>query len=190
MPDDTQGVMPEKPETAPAQQQATVTVEQLQAELDRARDALKTANREAAERRKKLDAIEAEETKRKEAEMTEAQKLAKQLEAATAELQTLKTTDIKRRLAAKYSLPEALALRIQGKDEAEMDTDAKALAEALPKAPKPQPGPVTNPGANGKTGETLSQQLARIHGQNADPWNLDTLKNIGGGVFFTGGKDE
>jgi lipopolysaccharide export LptBFGC system permease protein LptF len=51
------------------------------AELSGAQSALHQSNREAAERRKKLEAFEAAEQQRKEAEMTEAQKTAEQIKA-------------------------------------------------------------------------------------------------------------
>jgi high-affinity K+ transport system ATPase subunit B len=64
--------------------------EQLQAELERTRAALKTANREAAERRRKLDEVEANEAKRKESELTEVQRAAKRAEEAEASLKATK----------------------------------------------------------------------------------------------------
>ncbi len=64
--------------------------EQLQAELERTRAALKTANKEAAERRKKLEEIESNEAKRKEAELTEVQKAAKRAEDAENSLKQVK----------------------------------------------------------------------------------------------------
>lgn len=64
--------------------------EQLQAELERTRAALKTANKEAAERRKKLEEIESNEAKRKESELTEVQKAAKRAEDAENSLKQVK----------------------------------------------------------------------------------------------------
>ncbi len=64
--------------------------EQLQAELERTRAALKTANKEAAERRKKLEEIESTEAKRKESELTEVQRAAKRAEEAEASLKQTK----------------------------------------------------------------------------------------------------
>jgi len=64
--------------------------EQLQAELERTRAALKTANKEAAERRRKLDEVEANEAKRKESELTEVQNAAKRAEDAEKSLQQTK----------------------------------------------------------------------------------------------------
>ncbi len=64
--------------------------EQVQAELERTRAALKTANKEAAERRKRLEEIEANEAKRKESELTEVQRAAKRAEEAETSLKQVK----------------------------------------------------------------------------------------------------
>ncbi len=64
--------------------------EQILAELERTRAALKTANKEAAERRKKLEEIEANDAKRKESELTEVQRAAKRAEEAEASLKQTK----------------------------------------------------------------------------------------------------
>lgn len=60
----------------------TDAVKQALSELTGAQTQLHSVNKEAAERRKRLEALEADEAKRKEAEMTEAQKVAAQLKAA------------------------------------------------------------------------------------------------------------
>lgn len=64
--------------------------EQLQAELERTRAALKTANKEAADRRKKLEEIESTEAKRKESELSEVQRAAKRAEEAENSLKQVK----------------------------------------------------------------------------------------------------
>ena len=64
--------------------------EQILAELERTRAALKAANKEAAERRKKLEEIESTEAKRKESELTEVQRAAKRAEEAEASLKQTK----------------------------------------------------------------------------------------------------
>lgn len=61
---------------------ATPTAEELAAELARVRDALKAANREAADRRKKLDELETAEQRRKDEAMTEAERLTKRVQEA------------------------------------------------------------------------------------------------------------
>ena len=59
------------------------------AEFERLQAALKAANKEAADRRKRLDALEADEAKRKEAELSEVEKADQRAKAAEAKAQTL-----------------------------------------------------------------------------------------------------
>ncbi len=61
------------------QQGETLSAEELKAKLAEAEAALKKANREAMERRKRLEEIESAETKRKEAELSETEKAAKRI---------------------------------------------------------------------------------------------------------------
>ena len=175
------GETPETPEAAPEQVKGEMPAN-LAAELEQARAALKLANREAAERRKKLEAYEKAEQDKAAAEMTEAQKLAKQLEEATNRLKAMEQNEIRRKVASKHNLPEALALRLQGATEEEMEADAKALAEILhkpqPKQPGPQPG---NPGANGQQPETDMQKKQRLFGHNIDIFSPEYQKRTGGG---------
>ena len=73
---------------------ATLDANELAAELQRARDALRAANNEAAQRRKKLDEYERAEQTRKDAELSEMDKLNKRLaEAETARQQALTTAN-------------------------------------------------------------------------------------------------
>ncbi len=59
------------------------------AEFERLQAALKAANKEAADRRKRLDALEADEAKRKEAELSEVEKADQRAKAAEAKAQNL-----------------------------------------------------------------------------------------------------
>lgn len=96
--------------------------EQLQAELERTRAALKTANKEAAERRKKLEEIEANETRRKESELSEVQKAAKRAEEAENSLKQVKE---RYRINAMRN-----AIRLAAQNAGFVDTeDAIALAD-------------------------------------------------------------
>jgi hypothetical protein len=136
------------------------------AELEQIRKALKDANGEAAKHRKAAEAALAEEAKRKEAEMTELQKAQKRAEEAEAKAQRLERETLQREVAAKVGLPAKLATRLQGETAEEMEADAKAILEDLPKPPaqqKPGPGIIpANPGTNGSTGETREQRLHRL----------------------------
>jgi multidrug efflux pump subunit AcrB len=184
----------------PAEQPSTETpagesLDAIKAELEQARKALKDANREAADRRKKLEAFEQAEKQRKDAELSEMERLQKQLDElkaerdrAAAELKQRQIDDTKRAIAAKLGLPEALALRIQGDDEEAMEADAKAMLAALPKQPaQPRPNPTVNPtnpgGAQG--GETDAQKRERIFGSpNRDFFKPESAQQRGGGVIW------
>ena len=79
MPEIEQGAMPTSTPEGEIPEGTDVgtkpSADTLQAELEETRKALKAANAEAADRRKKLQAFEEAEAKRKEAEMTEVEKL-------------------------------------------------------------------------------------------------------------------
>lgn len=187
MTEDTKpGEMPTTPagetpaETTQAKPQ---TQDELAAELEAARKALKQANREAAERRVKLEAFEKAEQERKQAEMTELEKLQAQLKDAQSQLERRALEDTKARIAKDVGLPDALAARIQGANEDEMKADAAKLLEALPK-PSKNPVLATNPGAGAGAGETYEQKRARIYGSGADIFDPGAAAQQGGGVHW------
>lgn len=175
MTDQTAGEMPTtpepekvavQPEPKPAQ-----TLEQVAAELEAARKALKDANREAADRRKKLEAYEKAEQEKAAAELSETDKLKKQLEETAAKLRAVELNNLKQRTAAAVGLPPELADRLQGETEDDLKADAEKLAKLMP--PKqPKAGP-TNP-ADGKQ-ETVYELGARL------------VKEAQGGDIWTGG---
>lgn len=175
------GEIPE-PNEQPAEK-PTGMVEIDAAELEKIRKALKEANAEAAKHRKAAEAAEAERKAKAEAEMTELQKVAKRAEELEAALKGERKARLQQEAAAKVGLPAKLASRLQGETPEELEEDAKAILESLPKPAKPQPGPVANPGGNGQQGETLEQQLARIHGQSTGAWDIEVARKRGGGVF-------
>ena len=159
-------------ETAADQQHsetATETVAVSRAEFDKMAAALKEANKEAAARRKRLEELEAAEAKRKEAEMTETEKATKKAQELEAKLKAYELAEMQRAAADKAGLPAQLAKRLQGNTPEELEADAKALAETLPK-PTKQTAAVTNPGANGQQGETDAQKKARLYGGDIDIW--------------------
>jgi hypothetical protein len=139
---------------------------------------------------KRLTELETAEAKRKEAEMTELQKLQAQLEATNKALHAKELAEARRAAADKVGLPAALANRLQGETPEELEADAQALLDTLPKPQptepaKPKSPGIVNPGANGSTQETYAQQKARIQGSSIDPFDPETAKRFGGGVFHT-----
>lgn len=115
------------------------------------------------------------------AKNAEWEKLAKQREEeltkAKAELELKALAEKKRSIAEKVGLPPVFAGRIQGNTDEELEADAKAILDALPKDNKPKsPGP-TNPGEGGLPKETDAQKYARLTGNRS---SFDWMK--GGGV--------
>jgi hypothetical protein len=176
------------PETGEAQkgageQSKTLTVEELQAENEKLAKALKDANKEAANRRKKLDEYEKAEQAKAEAEKTDLQKAHERAEKAEAEKKALELKVMRRDVAAKYSLPEALIDRLKGETPEELEEDAKSLLEGLPKGevkPKAKTNP-TNP-AGGSETETTAQKKERIFGPQFNPYSQQFAMEHGGGV--------
>jgi len=69
-----------------------------------------------------------------------------------AELKAAQVASIKREVASRLNLPSALANRLQGEDEADIEADAKALLAALPKPAAPNINSGTGNGAAPVTG--------------------------------------
>jgi len=152
-------------------------------EFDKARamaliEKLRLEAREAGKLKKRLDEIDAAEAKRTEAEMTETEKATKRAAELEAKLKAYERTEAQRKVAEKVGLPAALATRLQGETPEELEADAKALLETLPKPTKPAPGiNATNPG-NASTQETREQKKARLAGTSPDVFGT------GAGVFW------
>ena len=139
----------------------TPSLEDAQAELTKTRAALKAANKEAAGRRKKLEAFEKAEDERLKAEMSEIDRLKLEADQLAAENKLLKFTGQQSNIAAEVGLPTAFADRIKGDTPEDMKADAEALLAAMPVKPEANPKP-TNPGELGGQGETLEQKNARL----------------------------
>lgn len=146
------------------------------AEFARVQAALKEANKEAADRRKKLEAYEKAEADRKAAEMTEAEKTAAKLKEYEADLAKTRRENLILKVAKAAGLPDELAERLQGATEEELKADAeklKAFMPAAPEKPKLKIDP-TNPGG-AHLEETREQKKARLMGQAPNIWE-------GGGI--------
>lgn len=128
---------------------------------------LKGEKKDLLAKAKRADELEILEKQRKDAELSEADKLKKQLDEANAKLTTLETQALKRQAAEETGLPAGFVDRLQGSTLDEYKADAKALLEAIQKSTK-QTGAnlsATNPGANSKPGgETDAERRKRLIG--------------------------
>src|SRR5512139_1740625 len=92
------------------------TLDEMQAEIDRMQKALKEANKEAADRRKKLDEFEKAEQARKDAELSEQERLKKEVETLRAQATEAQRALQQRTIAEEVGLPAVFAARIVGAD--------------------------------------------------------------------------
>lgn len=176
------GEMPEQVTPVDETSTSNDNPDNLAAELEATRAALKKANAEAAKRRKELEAIAEAEQKRKEAEMSEMDKLKAENERAMKELRQLQLNVLKQQIAKKLELPDALALRLQGETEEELLADGEALKATLPKAAKAPEIRATNPGNAQPPTETDEQRRGRLMGKSQDIFNPVWAAQHGGGV--------
>ncbi len=198
-PGDQQTAGPQTP--APSGDTTTTTTQQsdadLRAELAAVKSQLSAVNRESADRRHKLTELEAAEQKRKEAEMTETQKLQAKLDAlqkerdeSAAKVQqwTLRRAFEKAARTAKlnfasddalddgFRLADLSAVKVNGENVEGIDAAVIALSKAKPYLFKPaEAAPpdvnATDRGAQGKrTGHTIEEakEFAAIYGVKAE----------------------
>lgn len=184
---------------------AQLTPEQLQAKLDDANKALKAANKESADRRKRLEELEKAETDRQAASLSETEKLQKQVADAEARAKTAQAQANERLIRAeivakaatlKFADPaDAFALidrsKITVSDSGEVegaDELLKELAKAKPYMLAARSQQALNsgnpPGGNGE-GETDAQKRARIYGSGGTYFDPQAGRQQGGGVYFT-----
>lgn len=147
---------------------------------------LREIEKQAKKERAELEQLRAEKQQRAEAEMTEAQKLQKQAAEAQAQVARLQADIWRRDVASETGIPSILVERIQGATKEEMLADAKKLAEALPKQPTTKTAPhldPTNP-ANGQVTETEAQMRERLFGKPASVFDMNAIRQAGGGVVW------
>jgi hypothetical protein len=149
------------PETPAA---PTEMVEISASELEKIRASLAQANKEAAERRRKLDSYEKAEAERKQAEMTELERMRAQFEEVQTRAAQLEREKLQRQAAEQTGLPPALASRIQGASLDEMLEDAKGIFDVLPKDAKAPKMSATNPGAGAAPKKTDQDRLRELFG--------------------------
>jgi hypothetical protein len=145
---------------------------------------LRKQEKEWKQERKELAEYKAKEEQRKQAEMTEAEKYKNRADQLEAELKAERHGRMRLQVANEYNLPEALANRLQGDDLEALKADAEQLAKLLPKPQKENPKLAPNDIGDGKKGETDAQKRARIYQTGTNLFDVDQIKQGGGGVFF------
>lgn len=182
----------------------TETPEQLKAKLEESQRALKAANKEAADRRKRLEELEKAEADRQAASLSETEKLQKQLADANAKAAQAQTQANERLIRAEivakaavmkfadpadaYALIDRSKITVNDAGEIEgADELLKDLAKAKPyMLAKAAPGALNtgNPPGGGGEGETDAQKSARIYGSGGTYFDAAANRAQGGGAYF------
>lgn len=149
---------------------------------------LRKQEKEWKQEKKRLAELETKEQERKQSEMTEAEKYKARADQLEAELKEERQGRMRLQVAAEYSLPEALANRLQGDTIEALKADAEQIAKLLPKPKKENPALSPNDIGDGKKGETDQQKRNRIYNKGADLFDTESIKQNGGGVFFNSEK--
>lgn len=162
------------------------TLESLQAEMGEIRAALKKANNEAAKYRKAAEEALAEKKLKEDAELSEIDKLRRQLADTEAQAKALRLDGLKTKVAAEIGLPPAFAARLQGEDEDALKADAKSLLEAIPKQPATPKIQPTNPANAQAPTETAAMRRQRIYsgGSTGGIFDVGGTEKRGGGVVW------
>ena len=139
--------------------------------IKKLRENEKALKKQAAE----LERYRKMEEERKQAEMSETERLQAELDKARGELKAKTVRTMQIEVAAKVGIPAALSDRLKGETPEEMEEDAKAILEMLPKQKAAPNTGATNPGEKAGANETWAQRKQRLEGAPPNIW-------AGGGV--------
>jgi hypothetical protein len=186
MTDDVQ--LPTTETVANAAQVVTNTESTTEEAFDKER-ALRTIHaqreemKEAKAQLKELAQLKAEKQQKLDAELSETERLKKQAEEVQQENARLKSDILKRDVVAETGLPAIFADRLKGDTKEAMLADALEIMKALPQQKVNPKVSATNP-ANAELVETDAQKRARLFGTQQNAFNIDAIKQAGGGVVW------
>lgn len=131
--------------------------------LQEEREARATAEREAAELKAKLQAIEQEKLSDLEKANLAAQQAQAEAEQLRADVAARDLEVLRQKIGAEAKLPPELVARLQGDDEESLRSDAKKLAELVPDTTSPFPKADPSQGARGTApGGTNADRFAEF----------------------------
>lgn len=128
--------------------------------IKKLRDYEKVSKKQAAE----IEKYRKAEDERKQAELSETERLQAELERYKVELSQSRLDVMKRQAAATTGLPPAFADRLKGETLEELEADAKAIYELLPKQKAAPNTGTTSPGFNASSGESDAEKRKRLFG--------------------------
>jgi len=125
---------------------------------------LRESEKQAKKDRAQLERLQSLEEERKQAELSETDRLKAQLQERDAKLKKLTIESEQQKVAIEVGLPILFADRIKGETPEDMKADAKILLDAMPKQKAAPNTGATNPGENAGSGETDEQKRKRLFG--------------------------
>lgn len=143
---------------------------------------LREIEKQAKKDQKEFERLKADEQKRIEAQMTETERLQKQVAEFQQKNAELETNMLRRDVIAEIGLPPQFADRLKGSTREELVEDAKALAALLPKQSQKSQA-ITNPG-NASLNETDAQKRERLFGKQSNIFDIKEIEAHGGGVVW------
>ncbi len=185
---DQPGETPSTAQSAATEANSTAQVAEETFDAKRAMALIEKLRAEVKELRpkaKQAEELSAAQKAKAEAEMTEVQKLSARLAETETALKSERRTAQMSEIASRLGLPPALAKRLQGETPEEIEADAKALLETLPKPAKPGPGIIPNPGSNATTGPTDDQLRGILRGNIGNMFDAAANVKAGGGWRIT-----
>ena len=135
------------------------------------------------EQLKDYETLKAADEKRKEADMSETERLTKQANELKEKNDKLSADILRLNVISKTGLPPALADRLKGSTEEELLADAEELKKLLPQQTKAPHVPPTNP-ANADPNETEQQKRERLFGKQNNVFDVVNILDKGGGVVW------
>lgn len=179
----------EKVETTEAAETAVTQPEAKQVvdgefDPERAMNTIKTLrveNKELARKAKLADELQAKEKQKQDAELSEIERLRNEKAELEARVKANEAKEARRAAAEKTGLPAVFVDRLKGETPEELEADAQAILEAMPK-PKATIA-ATNP-PDAKKGETPEARRDRLYGSAINIFDTGLAQSMGGGVRF------
>jgi hypothetical protein len=146
---------------------------------------LREVEKQAKKDAKELADLKAADQKRKDAELSETERLTKENAETKAENVRIKADLLRREVISEVGLPNAFKDRLKGETKEELTADAQDLLRTVPALKQAPKLPKNNP-PGGDPSETDAEKRERLFGKRPDIFNIDQIKQAGGGVSFEG----
>lgn len=144
---------------------------------------LRESEKQSKQERKELEQLRVDKKQREDAALTESERHKKERDELALENAKIKSDLLRRDVIDETGLPAIFADRLKGDSKEELLADAEAIAKTLPQLKVAPKVPATNPN-QAQTIETDTQKRERLFGRQGNPFDMDAIKEKGGGVIY------